>query len=101
MQQVLGSSLGWRWSSLAGISDVSEFPGHPRLDVYRDGLKLRQPHFPRASRALQWLGEKHQLIQQLESPYVLFPLLFPPLRSPIHFNLRVLRSPFPERPACV
>lgn len=94
--QVLGSSIGW-----GGALSSLRCPSSPQLDMYRNDLKLHQPPFSRAISALLWLEQKHQLAQQFESPYVLFPFLFPPFRSPIHFNLKVLCSPFPERPACV
>nr|XP_026653051.1 uncharacterized protein LOC106629784 [Zonotrichia albicollis]XP_026653052.1 uncharacterized protein LOC106629784 [Zonotrichia albicollis]XP_026653053.1 uncharacterized protein LOC106629784 [Zonotrichia albicollis]XP_026653054.1 uncharacterized protein LOC106629784 [Zonotrichia albicollis] len=67
---------------------------HPQLGMFRAGSELHQPHFPIASHALLWLEGAHQLTQQFESPYVLFPFAFPPFPSPIQFNLKVLCSPF-------
>lgn len=96
LQQVLGSSMGWD-----GVPSSLRCPSSLQLDMYRNGLKLHQTHFPRASRALLRLEKEHWLAQQFENPYVLFPFLFHPFCSRIHFNLKVLCSPFPERPACV
>lgn len=40
IHQIIDSSMAHRLGSLACISEMSKFPGHPELGVCRDGLKV-------------------------------------------------------------